>query len=128
MNLKEWAESYIDYLNTYKKNLKNKLIKEDYIECEYSDKGKIIYYIYNTLENPFFGENHVIICLNTKKNLDFLVKNWKKFLEYKKLKVIFSNPKLNLQWSIIPYLHNMYGDPESLKTGLKSLFSSIPEV
>lgn len=128
MDLKEWTESYISYLDSFKKNLKTKSIRDDIIDCDYSDKGKLKYIVSEKLEEASIEDDSVIVCLNTKENLDVLIKKWKDFITFQKLKIIFSNPKLNLQWSIIPYLHDKYGDPDSLKTGLNSLFGSVPRV
>jgi len=127
MNLKEWTEAYIDYLNSYKKNLKSKIIKDNSIECEYFDKGKIHYIICEELDICNYVTNSVIVCLNTKQNLKFLIERWKNFTKHEKLKIVFTNPKLNRQWSIIPYIHQKYNDKKNLKNGLKSLFISIPE-
>ncbi|MBT3721137.1 hypothetical protein HN789_04985 [archaeon] len=128
MNLKAWTSSYIDYLDSFKKSLVSKNDKENIIDCEYSDKGKINYVICEDLNFCKYNENSVIICLNSKKNLDVLISKWNDFSKNIKLKIVFANPIQNLQWSIIPYLHNKYGDPESLKVGLKSLFNSIPKI
>ena len=126
MDLKEWTESYIDYLNVYKRNLKSKTIKNDFIECDYSDKGKIIYVICEKLDSCKYDNDSIIICSNTKQNLNTLIEKWSEFIKYQKLKIVFVNPKINLQWSLIPYLHHKYNDEANLKNGLKTLFDSIP--
>jgi len=131
MNLTEWTSAYISYLNSFRNNLISKDVKENSVLCEYKDKGKIIYVVHDNL-NEFdkkdIKENSVLVCLNTKVNLNYLIENWGNYIKFRTLKIIFSNPNLNLQWTILPYTHNRFSDPDNLKNGLKSIFSSIPSV
>jgi hypothetical protein len=92
----------------------------------------IINYIIHDNLNQFnkkdIKENSILVCLNTKENLNYLIENWYNYTKLKTLKIIFANPDLNLQWTIIPYTHNRFSDPKNLKNGLKSIFSSVPSV
>ena len=130
MKLIDWLDPYIDYLNSFKKNLLSKVIKDNMIICEYKDKGLVEYIASELLNNDIelTKKQLVIVCLNNKANLNFLIKNWEKFVQNPTLKMMFVNPNLNQQWSLLPYIHNKFGDPDSLETGLKSLFDSIPSV
>lgn len=131
MNLLEWTSAFIDYMNSFKRDITNKKVEKNIIICKHSEKGTIKYIIEETLTQAVFEKFEgkiVLITLNSKHNLKFLVENWQKFSENNSLKIIFVNPKLNLQWSIVPYLHHKFADPDSLKTGIESLFSSVPEI
>ncbi len=128
MDIRDWTVNYIEYLNSYKKTLESKKLLGNKIECKYSDRGVIKYVIDETLENCKYDDNTIIVCLNTNKNLKTLIQSWKEYVKHQKLKIIFVNPDLNLQWSIIPYLHHKYNEESSLEKGLKSLFSSVPSV
>lgn len=128
MDLKDWTISYIEYLNVYKRTLKSKTIKNNIIECVYSDKGEINYIICEKLEECEFDNKSILVCLNTKQNLNALIEKWPEFIKFEKLKIIFVNPDVNLQWSLIPYLHHKYNDEATLKIGLKTLFDSIPSI
>lgn len=68
-----------------------------------------------------------IVTLNTKHNLDALIKKWKPFSEIKDLKIIFFNPdsELEKRWIIKPYIHNKVCDDKSLKQGLKAMFETV---
>ena len=130
MKLIEWLDSYIVYLNSFKGTLLSKKTDQNEVICEYKDKGIVTYIVKENLDLnlDLKQDKLIIICLNSKNNLKFLTENWNKFIGNKTLKIMFVNPDLNLQWSLIPYLHNKFGDPASLKLGLKSLFGSIPEI
>ena len=130
MKLIEWLDSYINYLYSFKGNLVMKKTRQNKVICEYKDKGTVTYFVKENLDlNIDLKQDHlIIICLNSKNNLNFLTENWTKFITNNTLKVMFVNSTLNLQWTVIPYLHNRFTDPVSLKQGLKSLSESIPEV
>jgi len=131
MNLTEWTQAYISYLNSFRNNLISREVKENVFVCEYKDKGKIIYVVHenlNEFDKKDIKENSVLVCLNTKVNLNYLIENWNNYIKFRTLKIIFSNPNLNLQWTILPYTHNRFSDPKNLKNGLKSIFSSVPSV
>lgn len=131
MELIEWASHYIDYANSFKKDLLSKKNEGNKIECEYKVKGKVTYIVAehldeNTVKESLNG-NIVIVTLNRKENAKYMLEKWQDYIKNKALKIMFSNPTLNLQWTVIPYLHNNFTDPAALKTGIKTLFESIPE-
>ena len=71
-----------------------------------------------------------IIILNNKYNLDILIKNWKKLIEYKFLSFYFINPfsQLDKKWIIFPHTHHKICDESSLELGLKSMFGMVEQV
>jgi hypothetical protein len=130
MELIEWTSAFIDNLNSFRRDLEKKEIKEDIIDCLYKVKGHMRYVVYPELNEDclkMLEGNVVLVCLNKKENLVFMINHWQSFIKNPKLKVIFSNPKINQQWSLLPYTHNLISDPKSLKLGLKSVFESVPE-
>ncbi|MCM2325260.1 MAG: hypothetical protein NDI94_02265 [Candidatus Woesearchaeota archaeon] len=131
MNLFEWTTHYIDYLNSFKRDLLSKKEAGDHIECEYKAKGKLDYIICENLDEniiPKVQEGSIaLVTLNRKDNAKFMIANWNKFITNKNLKIIFANPTVNAQWTIMPYLHNNFTDPAALKTGIKTLFESVAE-
>jgi hypothetical protein len=132
MNLAEWTSAYIDYLNCFKRDLISKKAEGNAIVCEYKAKGIVTYLIMEFMDaellNAIGDGQYVIVCSNSKKNLDLLISKWQEYAKNRSLKVIFANPSANQQWTIVPYTHNMYSDPASLKLGLKSMFESIQAV
>lgn len=71
-----------------------------------------------------------IVILNSGENLDSLIKNWRRLIEFKFLSVIFVNPfsQLDKKWIIYPYTHHKICDESSLKTGLKSMFEMVEPI
>ena len=132
MDLVEWASAFIDNLDIFRRDLETKVITGNEIHCTYKSKGKYKYIIVPELKKEIIEKIKngaiTLVCLNTKENLVFMINNWQDLIKNQKLKVIFVNPKLNLQWCLIPYTHNMISDSSSLKLGLKSIFESVPEV
>ncbi|MEM2139106.1 MAG: hypothetical protein QXM96_03050 [Candidatus Woesearchaeota archaeon] len=131
MDLIDWADNYINYLNSIKKNIVNKEKNENIIKCILKDKEQY-YLCFDDLDDSFFNvyekninKNICIVVLNKKKNLDFLIKNWLIFIKKKDLKFIFVNIEENLHWAIFPATHHFVSD--NLELGLKALFESVPE-
>ncbi|MEM3373661.1 MAG: hypothetical protein QXE31_00420 [Candidatus Woesearchaeota archaeon] len=132
MNLFEWTNAYIDSINFFKKNLlKKEIINKNLIKCEYKDKKEVFYYISDVIDDSCiefiknnFDKKIVIVSLNRKENMSLLINYWEAFIKNKDLKFIFSNPKENLFWAIVPYTHNLISG--NLKLGIKTLFESIP--
>ena len=128
MNLTEWTVIFIDNSS----DIISKDVKENEIICISKKKGVVKYIIQPLLGNEIMQkikEGQIcIVCLNSKTNLRFLIENWPELIKNPGLKIIFANPELNMQWIIIPYVHNMVSDPSTLKLGLKSIFESVPEI
>lgn len=86
------------------------------------------------LNEGFFekiSQNSIILVVNnSKKNLDFFINNWQKFILNPKLCIFFVNPKLasNAKWILYPATHNSLIDKGSLRSGLESLFAGVEEV
>jgi hypothetical protein len=130
MELIEWTSNFIDNLNRFRHDLEKKEVKEKEINCFYKAKGPVKYVIAPELAEDVFKMlegNIILVCLNKKENLSFMIKNWSAFIKNPKLKIIFANPEINQQWSLLPYIHNQISDQKSLKLGLKSIFESIAE-
>jgi len=131
MKLIEWASVHIDYLNSYKKDLLEKKVCETEIICKYKH-GVVKYLVEDKLNREVLKKLKegviIVICLNSKKNLVFLIERWDVFIKNPKLKIMFVNQKLNQNWSVIPYIHTKITEPKALKPGLKSLFNSISSV
>ena len=131
MNLFEWVLAYIDYLNQFKNNLIDKTISGNEIICNYKSIGKCIYLTNEKLDldviKKISDARTVLVCFNSIENVNFLAKNWNEFIN-KNLKIIFVNPDINMQWSIMPDVHDNVCDKSNLRQGLLSLFESVPPV
>ncbi len=71
-----------------------------------------------------------IITLNNKDNLDIMINNYKKLIEYKFLSIYFINPfsQLDKKWVICPYTHHKICDESSLQLGFKSMFEMVEPI
>jgi len=73
---------------------------------------------------------YVIVMLNRKESLDFLLNNWEKLVEFPNFKIFFINPfsDTDKKWIISPYIHNKVCDEKALKTGLRSMFETVEPI
>ena len=130
MDLINWTKHYLDNVHAFKGAPLSMKRGDHTIECTYA-KGKKIYQIEPELDEKVFsrlsGES-VLVCLNSRENLEFLISHWGEIISYTGLKVMFVNPVINEQWSLFPKTHDAITDKESLRKGLESLFASVPEI
>ena len=78
--------------------------------------------------SKFNAEGHFgLVVLNTSGNFDVLIKNWGRFVKFKRLCIYFVNPfsKLDKKWVIYPYTHNNICEKDALEKGLKSMFEMV---
>lgn len=128
--LVDWAFHYAQHKIVF--HSKGDEIKKHDDEVKVKGKDVLTYVASPELEsfkpkNPPSGESIYVVTFNTDDNLDTLVKHWKSFSEHKNVLIIFLNPfsKLDKKWTIHPYIHNRICDEKALKSGLKSLFSTV---
>lgn len=71
--------------------------------------------------------NACLVVLNTKANLDVIVKQWSSFVKFPKLCIIFANPNSNTEkrWIIVPYAHDKITERRLLRAGLDTLFGMV---
>jgi len=125
MDLYEWTKHYIKFRNCVKKNIikleleNNKIItKEKDIKKTYLISENII----NSIKKIDKGIT-IIVCLNTKENIENINNNWNLFSKKKELTIICVKPDTNEKWSIHPATHNKIS--ENIKKGLETLYESI---
>ena len=132
--LREWAVGYVKHRDILTKNII--YIKEelDRVIVKFKDKEQI-FLIRPTADNSLIQEinkdkNINIVMLNSKENLDFLIKNWSKLIKFEKLTIFFINPfsGLDTKWFISPYVHDRICDKDSLKFGLKTMFETVEAI
>jgi hypothetical protein len=128
--LADWTVNYVKNKDlTFKKLVSYKSHdKDEYISFEFKDRT-ISHFILEKIPEKVFellkGHEHkVIICLNTDENFKFLIKNWKKLSDIKNLSFLFVNLKVNDKWIINPHTHSMIADPDSIESGLRTMFET----
>lgn len=128
--LKEWTVNYIRHKDT----VSGKLLsieaddKKNILVVKFKDKT-VVHHIIESLDEKSLilikdPDHKVFVMPNIEKNFDFLIKHWKDFSASRNLTMIFVNMKINDKWIINPYLHSMIADPESIQTGLKTMFDT----
>ncbi len=128
MNLNQWTSIYLNHVNNFKKNIKERKDEKEKIVCFLKNGGKTDYFVIPVLSKDIEKEGSiVIVCLNIKENLNHIIEEWDSLIKNPKLKIMFVNPEENTHWSLIPHLHAKISDEKSLKRGLMSLFESVPE-
>ena len=134
----EWTVNFVKNKDVITKKIEN--IEKNRQGCDlyvkFKDKEQffIISPSLNSLDAlipKIKGNSHFcIVTLNSSENLDNLVKNWRRLIEFTLLSVIFVNPfsQLDKKWIICPCTHHKICDESSLKTGLKSMFEMVEPI
>lgn len=137
----EKPERYLlDFIKTYLKNkdlffkrIESIEEKEDVLFIKYKQKevelAAQVKLDENALENLGKMKNPAIVTLNTKDNLNFLLKKWDEIAKHVQLTLYFTNPfsKTERIWTIMPHMHSRIADPQSLKLGLTTMFENVEE-
>lgn len=125
--LLHWTENYLKNRDlTLRKIVSMKVDeKNNIIDVKFKDKS-VKYHILPSISEQILTETdrRVIVSLNSKENFNFLIKNWSKISKIKDFSILFVNLKHNDKWLINPYVHSMIADPESLESGLKTMFDA----
>jgi hypothetical protein len=73
------------------------------------------------------GKGFILVGFNTLENFQFIVDNWEALVSCAGLMVYMVNPvsETEKRWVINPRVHERICDPESLKTGLRTMFETV---
>jgi hypothetical protein len=131
MNLSEWTNLYIKNKDILQKKLISIETQDEFIKCNYKD-GQQTYYFENILTDKVIEylprDRLTIVCLNNKRNINFVFDKWDELIKNRSLILIFCNPETNNKWIIKPYVHNIVTEKSFLKIGLLSLAESVEEI
>ncbi len=73
--------------------------------------------------------HYLIVMLNSIQNLQVILKNWSKIVNFKFVSLVFVNPfSSEKKWILMPYTHHRICDESSLELGLKSMFDLVGQV
>jgi hypothetical protein len=128
MTLKEWTKAYVKYKDLIPRKIESVEEIKEGLSIKYKTGEATTYICTESLESLKTGDtgNKKVVCLNTRKNLDWLVRNWDAVKGQGQV-FIFVNLDKAESWAINPYLHSNVTEKKSLKQGLKALFDSVPE-
>ena len=124
-----WAQAYIKYKDSVHRRVFEMKLEESSKKIHIKNKNgsEEIYVCINHLEGPSDNiKDKKVVCLNTKDNLNWLIKNWDSLKQSRNI-FIFVNPAVSESWSVHPSIHDVVTDKVALNPGLLSLFGSIPE-
>lgn len=129
-NLLNWAKAYIKYKDSVNRRISEMNVEESSNKIFIKNKNgsEDLYICINHLEGPSTAiKDEKVVCLNTRQNLDWLIKNWDSLKQSRNV-FIFVNPDVSESWSVHPSMHDVITEKAALKPGLLSLFESVPEV
>lgn len=124
--LRSWTKHHLNHRNIFLKNLKNIEDSAKGFNAELTNKSEEYIIIDNLeFENLDKEKNTSIVCMNTNKNFQKLLSEWKIIVAYENLRIIFIEKiNSNKYWQIKPFHHDKIADKKTFKAGLKSLFDS----
>lgn len=126
MELYEWTKHYIKFKDCIKKQITEMIFEDNQIVAKGKNEDKT-YFIADKIKNSIDKLNNkkttIIICLNTKENINEINNEWNLLITKPKLTIICAQPTTNERWSIHPSTHHKIS--ENIKYGLKTLYESI---
>ena len=125
MKLTEWTTLFLKHQDVLKKSIQSINTQEQNVVVQ-KKTGEELWVVNDELilsNNKATG----VVCLNTKKNFDTLIKEWPSIKE-SMVKIIFANPKKNERWMVVPGHHSRVSDEKALKAGLKAIYSGVSRV
>jgi len=129
-DLKNWIIEFLKHKDIFTKSLVAIKEKRHDVLVTYKDK-EILYIVREDLSLAVeeVKDNVCIVTLNTRDNLDILIKHWHQLVKHPELTIYFVNTdsEAEKKWIIRPYLHNKIADEDSLKVGLSSLFAMVDQ-
>src|SRR3989338_9079960 len=136
--LREWAVSYVKNKDIIAGNIEGIEENKDGFDIIVRYKDKISFFIIRPLLKDaeeiikkMDKEGHYgLVMLNNKENLNIVIWNWKRLIEFKNLCVYFVNPfsQLDKKWLVFPCTHSRICDENSLETGLKAMFEMVEPI
>lgn len=129
MSILSWTEAFVKYKDSVKRQIQSINKMSDRQLTVHMKTGDLQTYFCSDLlsEEAISKEYDKVVCLNMKKNLDWLIERWDSVKD-KKATFIFVNLKKSESWLVTPRVHHGITDKSALKPGLKTLFETVPEV
>lgn len=129
MNLVEWIKEFVKYKDSVMRRIKDIDTKENYVLVHMKDGSTHKYLCVSGLKTLDLKslDDERLVCYNTKENINWIINNWE-LLKDSKIMFYFVNIDKMESWALSPRLHHGVSDKDSLKTGLMTLFESVPEV
>ena len=133
--LVEWTIDYLKNKDAFLKQIelieKNKDGFDVYVKFKEKEQFFIVKPVIEDNDKLLSGfdenRNFGLVVFNTKNNFNLLIKDWGKFVKFKKLCIYFVNPfsQLDKRWVIFPYTHNNICEKGALEKGLRAMFEMV---
>jgi len=127
MELREWTVVYVKHKDLFARKLQSVEEKEGKTIFHFKDH-QLHAYAFEELRLPTASSGKtLVVTLNTKENVSYLISHFKEFAKAEHLMVVFANPKLNEKWVIVPHTHGQIADGD-ITLGIKSMADSVTYV
>jgi hypothetical protein len=126
MNLREWMVLYVKHKDLLARKLQSVEEKKDCVVFHFKDHD-LVAYAQDRLSLLSAEGRTLIVTLNTKENIDFMIHHFADFSKHSGITVIFANPELNEKWIIVPHTHSRIVDGD-IKQGINTMAESVPLV
>lgn len=128
VDLLEWCEHYIRSRDAMERKLVKLERVGESILATYKDRA-VRWLPMAQLAVPAENEGNVsVVTLQTQANFNTLVSEFAVLAENPGLTILFINPSLNEKWVLKPAVHASVADKSTLKSGLQTLYQTVPPV
>ncbi len=130
--LTEWLERYLRNKDVFFRRILSMNTKHGLIGVKYKDEEQD-YFVEPIMKkiDALKDKAFTLVVLNSKENLDFLIKNWDYFVKLgRNFSVFFVNPfsKTEKFWTIYPNVHDFVTERPVLSLGLKTMFEQVDSI
>ena len=126
MDLQEWTRIFIKQRDVMKRRIKKLEQKPHGFTIETKDGMEEQVVVDDKLSEKHAADSpDIIVCLNTKANVETLINSWEEFSKPDHLTLVFANPETNEKWLLKPHHHDKVADKQSLKQGLLSMSEAV---
>jgi hypothetical protein len=123
MDLRNWTILYVQHKDVFARKLKDYAEENGKLVFNFKDHTMHAYAMEDLAVPPADGKT-LVTTLNTKHNMEFLMRHWHEFANIPHLTIIFVNPERNEKWFIVPHTHAMIADP-NIEVAIRSLSESV---
>jgi hypothetical protein len=124
MDLREWTILYVKHKDLFARRLKDYKDEGHRLVFNFKDHAMHAYAMEELGVPRQIDGKTLLTTLNTKQNMEFLIKNWDAFAKHSHLTIVFVNPTTNEKWFIVPHTHAQIADP-NIEMGIKSLAENV---
>lgn len=127
--LTDWIRTYLEHKDMFYRKIK-KIENNDnslHVISKDSEKTYLCDISLDNINLNNLTNSDAIVTLNTKENINYLISNWSDFIKCTKLAIYFVNPfsTQDHRWIIYPYTHHQITERSVLKSGIRSMASSV---